>query len=102
MQTNGLAGLAPQSRARAKQGLRKGVERFRIPGAFDEPLDGLLRRVFGMPEIYFHEDDYCQQQLLPREAVAYVTAELGKIDEFDEQLAKRNCWTVFDRVHYDT
>jgi hypothetical protein len=33
-------------------------------------------------EIYFHEDDYCQQQLLPREAAAYAGAEIQKIGEF--------------------
>jgi hypothetical protein len=35
-------------------------------------------------EIYFHEDDYCQQQLLPREASAYARAEVQKIGEFAE------------------
>ena len=33
-------------------------------------------------EIYFHEDDYCQQQLLPREAAAHAEAEAKKIGEF--------------------
>jgi hypothetical protein len=33
-------------------------------------------------EIYFHEDDYCQQELLPREALAFADAEIKKIGEF--------------------
>jgi hypothetical protein len=33
-------------------------------------------------EIYFHEDDYCQQQLLPHGAAAYAEAEIKKIDDF--------------------
>ncbi len=33
-------------------------------------------------EIFFHEDDYCQQQLLPREAAGYSEAELKAIDDF--------------------
>lgn len=33
-------------------------------------------------EIYFHEDDYCQQQLLPRGATAHAEAEVKKIGEF--------------------
>lgn len=33
-------------------------------------------------EIYFHEDDYCQQQLLPCEAADYANAEIRKITEF--------------------
>src|SRR5262245_33257855 len=33
-------------------------------------------------EIYFHEDDYCQQELLPRDALAYAEAEIKKIAEF--------------------
>jgi hypothetical protein len=33
-------------------------------------------------EIYFHEDDYCQQELLPREALAFVEREIKKSDEF--------------------
>ncbi len=41
-----------------------------------------LQRVFRKREIYFHEDDYCQQQLLPREAAAHAAAEVKKIDEF--------------------
>lgn len=32
--------------------------------------------------IYFHEDDYCQQQLLPRGALAFTEAELKKSDDF--------------------
>jgi hypothetical protein len=33
-------------------------------------------------EIYFHEDDFCQQELLPREGLAYAEAEIKRIDEF--------------------
>ena len=33
-------------------------------------------------EIYFHEDDYCQQQLLPREAAAHAAAEIKAIGKF--------------------
>jgi hypothetical protein len=33
-------------------------------------------------EIYYHEDDYCQQELLPREALAFAESELKKSDEF--------------------
>lgn len=33
-------------------------------------------------EIYFHEDDYCQQQLLPRGAAAFAESELKKSGEF--------------------
>lgn len=41
-----------------------------------------LQRKFRSRKIYFHEDDYCQQQLLPREATAHVVAEVKKIGEF--------------------
>jgi hypothetical protein len=37
-----------------------------------------------MREIYFHEDDYCQQQLLPREATSRAESELQKIGEFSK------------------
>jgi len=37
-----------------------------------------------MREIYFHEDDYCEQQLLPCDATAHAEAELQKIGEFSE------------------
>jgi hypothetical protein len=33
-------------------------------------------------EIYFHEDDYCQQELLPREALAFVESEIKNSDDF--------------------
>jgi hypothetical protein len=33
-------------------------------------------------EIYFHEDDYCQQQLLPAEAIEHVEKELKNVREF--------------------
>lgn len=35
-------------------------------------------------QIYFHEDDYCRQQLLPREASGYVKLELNNIEDFAE------------------
>jgi hypothetical protein len=38
--------------------------------------------MLGRREIYFHEDDYCQQQLLPRGAGAYAEAEIKRIGEF--------------------
>jgi hypothetical protein len=37
-----------------------------------------------MREIYFHEDDYCQQELLPREAAGFAGEELKKIQAFSE------------------
>ncbi len=45
-------------------------------------LHRLFQRLARQREIYFHEDDYCQQQLLPREATAHAQAELQNIDEF--------------------
>ena len=42
----------------------------------------ILQSIFAKREIYFHEDDYCQQELLPREAFAFAEAELKKIGEF--------------------
>jgi hypothetical protein len=33
-------------------------------------------------EICFHDDDYCRQQLLPRDAAAFADAELTRIREF--------------------
>lgn len=43
-----------------------------------------LQSNFAKREIYFHEDDYCQQEILPREALAFVEAEIEKISEFSE------------------
>lgn len=41
-----------------------------------------------MREVYFHEDDYCQQQLLPCSARGHVATELKKSREFaDAHLA---------------
>ncbi len=45
-------------------------------------LRRLIQKLSGKREIYFHEDDYCQQQLLPREATTHAESELRKIDEF--------------------
>jgi hypothetical protein len=41
-----------------------------------------LKSVFAKREIYFHEDDYCQQELLPREALEFAETEIKKIAEF--------------------
>jgi hypothetical protein len=41
--------------------------------------------MFRKRRIYFHEDDYCQQQLLPREAAEYARAELHKIGQFSDK-----------------
>ena len=41
-----------------------------------------LQSVLAKREIYFHEDDYCQQELLPREALAFAETEIKKTDEF--------------------
>lgn len=41
-----------------------------------------LQSAFTKREIYFHEDDYCQQELLPRDALAYAEVEVKKIAEF--------------------
>jgi hypothetical protein len=42
----------------------------------------LLQSVFAKREIYFHEDDYCQQELLPREAFPFAEAQVKQIAEF--------------------
>jgi hypothetical protein len=42
----------------------------------------LFQSAFAKREIYFHEDDYCQQELLPREALPFAEAEVKKIAEF--------------------
>jgi hypothetical protein len=44
----------------------------------------LLQSAVTKREIYFHEDDYCQQELLPRDALAYAEAEVKKIEAFAE------------------
>ena len=41
-----------------------------------------FRRAMRRREIYLHEDDYCQQQLLPLGAKAYADLELKRIDDF--------------------
>lgn len=35
--------------------------------------------------IFFHEDNYCQQQLLPGEIAEYVELELKRINDFSEE-----------------
>jgi hypothetical protein len=45
-------------------------------------LRRLIQKLSGTREVYFHEDDYCQQQLLPRETTTHAESELRKIDEF--------------------
>jgi hypothetical protein len=42
----------------------------------------ILQSAFAKREIYFHEDDYCQQELLPHDVLAYAEAEVKKIAEF--------------------
>lgn len=42
----------------------------------------LFKRMSRRREIYFHEDDYCQQQLLPRGAAAHAEAEVKEIGDF--------------------
>lgn len=37
-----------------------------------------------MREVFFHEDDYCQQELLPAAALDWCSRELGEIDRFSE------------------
>lgn len=37
-----------------------------------------------MDSAFFHEDDYCQVELLPASACGYCLAEMGRIDEFAE------------------
>jgi hypothetical protein len=46
---------------------------------------GFFQRRPPRREIYFHEDDYCQQELLPREALAHVTAELEASRKFADK-----------------
>jgi len=41
----------------------------------------ILHSVLAKREIYFHEDDYCQQELLPHEDLAFAEAEIKKIAE---------------------
>jgi hypothetical protein len=36
-------------------------------------------------EVYFHEDDFCQQQLLPRDAADFVRKELRAISDFSDE-----------------
>lgn len=36
-------------------------------------------------EIFFHEDDYCQQELLPGESAEYAESELKRINDFAEE-----------------
>ena len=41
-----------------------------------------LKSAFTKREIYCHEDDYCQQELLPHEALGFAETEIKKIAEF--------------------
>jgi hypothetical protein len=41
-----------------------------------------LQSAFAKREIYFHEDDYCQQELLPRESLPFAEAQVKQIAEF--------------------
>lgn len=45
-------------------------------------LHRLFQRLTRKREIYFHEDDYCQQQLLPHAALVQAQAQLENISEF--------------------
>jgi hypothetical protein len=48
----------------------------------------ILQSDFAKREIYFHEDDYCQQELLPREALSFAETQVKQIAEFaDTHLA---------------
>jgi hypothetical protein len=42
----------------------------------------LLQSAVAKREIYFHEDDHCQQELLPREALPFAEAQVIQIAEF--------------------
>lgn len=44
----------------------------------------LLRRYLKPRQIFFHEDDYCQQQILPAAQGGRAVAELEKIQDFSE------------------
>src|SRR5262245_7306691 len=41
-----------------------------------------LQSALAKREIYFHEDDYCQQELLPREALPFAEVQVKEVDEF--------------------
>jgi hypothetical protein len=45
-------------------------------------MSNILQSAFAKREIYFHEDDYCQQELLPREALSFAEAQVKQIAEF--------------------
>jgi hypothetical protein len=45
---------------------------------------GLFKSTPRIREIFFHEDDYCQQQFLPAEATDSAVTELAAIDQFSE------------------
>jgi hypothetical protein len=45
-------------------------------------MSNLLQSALAKREIYFHEDDYCKQELLPREALPFAEAQVKQIDEF--------------------
>jgi hypothetical protein len=36
----------------------------------------------GCNEVYFHEDDYCQQEVLPLTALDFCSKQIKEIDEF--------------------
>jgi len=52
------------------------------PGAATARSPALAGLDRGERAIFFHEDDYCQQEFLPRAMSDYATSELGKIAEF--------------------
>lgn len=45
---------------------------------------GIFKSTKPVRDIYFHEDDYCQQQFLPSAATDAAIAELSAIDQFSE------------------
>jgi hypothetical protein len=47
-----------------------------------------------MNELYFHEDFYCQVELLPMSALDSSTSEMGEIDAFSNAHWDGNAWTA--------
>ena len=53
-----------------------------------------LASVLLMNELYFHEDFYCQVELLPMSALESSTSEMGEIDAFSEAHWDGHSWTA--------
>lgn len=47
-----------------------------------------------MASAFFHEDDYCQVEVLPSTARGYCLAEMGRIDEFADAHQDGAGWTA--------